>query len=750
MSTNKNTITTGGGIAELSFYGTSAPTSTAGHNAGDTFYVTPLGTQADSVNSTAQYRFDGSKWVKTPGGSTIDIKPSLSPVLDILTTPPSSPNDQDSYIVKATATGTWLGKEGDIATWDAVNNTWEFKSPSDGNKTTVTTGDNAGIWQYASTSDSWVQVQSGISIPTPSLSVAAGNIKLPSISSMLSGQGTGTPIGVIQNRSIWIWGDTGQITPGDRTSGNSVPRQVSVSYNNLVDGSYTKGATSYPEFVDFCWNDVMALAIDSNGKVWAGGGQVQGSGLTTTPTGTTAVTNAPLYALHPVTFFGTITDKVAKVYMPLHTPSGIHSMVITQAGVGYVTGLNSNGQLGLGDTTARANWVQYPITNLKYAILGQGYTIVVRANGDVYFSGSDSGGFTGAAGNKTTPVLVTTGAATYEKSVAVSSQASATTIWVVKANGTFFAGGANANGQQGRGNTTAVTGCTQVTGITNAKFVSPSSLTSESVALVRTDNTISFAGLNRSGKFGYSPNASAVNNTTFVTPSATWQGLVADVIHGYNTTAIRTADGFVYTAGDANWTGTGRGAGTNWVDNNKFKEIAFPNQIVGMFGIQQASNNNEGFVVLTNIGSIYGFGSALTTRYTNANSIMYSPARIPMWGDTGVTTLSNLPLASDSVGNITAATSSTVTDIVDGVNGQTVTFTVNYTGGTFGTINLTGSTVTGVDITQVSLSTTSAIITDPSGSFTISFVINAADITALVPPNTQPQSYVLNLLINGV
>jgi len=87
---------------------------------------------------------------------------------------------------------------------------------------------------------------------------------------------------------------------------------------------------------------------------------------------------------------------------------------------------------------------------------------------------------------------------------------------------------------------------------------------------------------------------------------------------------------------------------------------------------------------------------------------------------------------------------------VDGVNGQTVTFTVNYTGGTFGTINLTGSTVTGADITQVSLSTTSAIITDPSGSFTVSFVINATDIVALVPPNTQAQSYVLNLLINGI
>jgi hypothetical protein len=47
-------------------YGTAAPTA-PGANAGDTYYVTPLGTAADAANATAQYRWDGTQWVLTPG-----------------------------------------------------------------------------------------------------------------------------------------------------------------------------------------------------------------------------------------------------------------------------------------------------------------------------------------------------------------------------------------------------------------------------------------------------------------------------------------------------------------------------------------------------------------------------------------------------------------------------------------------------------------------------------------------------------
>jgi hypothetical protein len=66
MSVNKNAITIGGGSTpENTYYGTTAPTLTSGYFPGDTWYVTPLGTVTDSANATAEWRFDGTKWVKT-------------------------------------------------------------------------------------------------------------------------------------------------------------------------------------------------------------------------------------------------------------------------------------------------------------------------------------------------------------------------------------------------------------------------------------------------------------------------------------------------------------------------------------------------------------------------------------------------------------------------------------------------------------------------------------------------------------
>jgi hypothetical protein len=81
-----------------------------------------------------------------PGGTSANtITPNLLPVLDNeLFTPPVSPNDGDSYIVAKTspATGDWLGREDDIATWDGA--AWVFYTPISGDITTILTGANAG------------------------------------------------------------------------------------------------------------------------------------------------------------------------------------------------------------------------------------------------------------------------------------------------------------------------------------------------------------------------------------------------------------------------------------------------------------------------------------------------------------------------------------------------------------------------------------------------------------------------------
>ena len=135
MSTNSQTNTGRfAGFAprvEKTTFGTAAPVSTTGFISGDEYFVTSDGTA--NGTPTAAYRFDGitGAWIKYLSGGSVPLTPNLVPVLDILDTPPATPNDQDSYIVKATATGAWAGKEGDIATWDFTQNTWIFYSPTD-------------------------------------------------------------------------------------------------------------------------------------------------------------------------------------------------------------------------------------------------------------------------------------------------------------------------------------------------------------------------------------------------------------------------------------------------------------------------------------------------------------------------------------------------------------------------------------------------------------------------------------------
>jgi hypothetical protein len=57
-------------IPEGVSYATEAPSVTSGFRAGDTWYVTPLGTAGDAANATEVWRFDGTQWVKSPSGGS--------------------------------------------------------------------------------------------------------------------------------------------------------------------------------------------------------------------------------------------------------------------------------------------------------------------------------------------------------------------------------------------------------------------------------------------------------------------------------------------------------------------------------------------------------------------------------------------------------------------------------------------------------------------------------------------------------
>jgi hypothetical protein len=108
----------------------------------------------------------GGTFIIPPGGSTANtIAPNLAPVLDnTIATPPVSPNDGDSYIIAATATGVWTGLETQIATWDG--SAWVYYIPVEDDTTTVTTGTNAGkVFKF--NTGAWTEVPASTAENTP-------------------------------------------------------------------------------------------------------------------------------------------------------------------------------------------------------------------------------------------------------------------------------------------------------------------------------------------------------------------------------------------------------------------------------------------------------------------------------------------------------------------------------------------------------------------------------------------------------
>jgi hypothetical protein len=92
---------------------------------------------------------------------TAPVTTGLQPVIEnTLTTPPSSPNAGDSYLVPSGATGAWSGQTNKIATWSG--SAWTFYTPSTNDQTTVLTGTNAGK-TYIYNGTSWIQTNVTVS-----------------------------------------------------------------------------------------------------------------------------------------------------------------------------------------------------------------------------------------------------------------------------------------------------------------------------------------------------------------------------------------------------------------------------------------------------------------------------------------------------------------------------------------------------------------------------------------------------------
>jgi hypothetical protein len=646
MSVNTNTnVTTGGaGIAPIegTTYGTlKPPVATAGFTAGDKYYATPDGTFATAGDaSVAEYTFDGTQWVANPQNpKSIVLNPELGAVkdfqtqaqLDALAAATPKPQDQVRYIVSDGS-----GKS-NIAMWSVLAGAWIYYTPVDQDVTTVTAPDqstNYGTWQYNAGTDTWVQITTTITLPEVVQRVVGPmNIVIRQDHNQCrNGSSIGIGAGAyIMNDGIIAFGASPYLNSGDASASGGVPRKLAIAWGDLNgEGAYSAAASYIPIFTEVDYNYWGVIALDHKGKVWTQHFANVSSGQTTTATANVVSVSAPSRALHPCKFFQGRDDIVVKkVYINGHTYNTLSSEISTRFALDtqgrlWGTGYNIFGELGLGDRVNRNNWFQFPIPNIKAVKARQRGSYFLTTGGDLYLAGQDSSGAKGTVSTAySTPQLLLSNVVQFEFSELYGEN-----IGAVKADGTLWVSGTNATGQLGRGNTTPVLAMAQVAGITNAKAIFfDRSQTSEYSVLIRTDGTVSFAGRNRSGLFGYAPNlGDNVINNTFVTPTFEAQGTIIDCLPMFNHAYLRTSSGDIWVAGQVGGSGVAIIAAGAWATQNVWKKIPLPEPVVSMEGMVESENPNvDGVRFATANRGFFSVGSAAIF---NTNTLAYSTTTV--------------------------------------------------------------------------------------------------------------------------
>jgi hypothetical protein len=320
------------------------------------------------------------------------------------------------------------------------------------------------------------------------------------------------------------------------------------------------------------------------------------------------------------------------------------------------------------------------------------------------------------------------------------------TIMVVKTDGTVWGVGSNAVGQIGDGTTTSRNAFVRAIGVNNAKSVFVSKYAGNGLTgIIRTDGTVSFAGLNLEGVMGYTVATAQTNYTTFVTPAFPAQGTIIEGMIG-RTCTLRTATGAIWNSGRSDFRGLAH-AVNNWTNNNKFQQVPLPEPALAMRGrMGQGGGYEDGAMVLTANHGILVWGSPYIGYASPSDqAFIYSPKRMADIRvlNNGITISDPLGGKYDVVATITAITAGTINDVLDGTNNQYVTVSLT-TNGTAGKLDTTGATLTGANLTATIQTSYVYQIATTGNTIKLIFKVNATD---LIPVGgaIQTQNWVVNV-----
>jgi alpha-tubulin suppressor-like RCC1 family protein len=367
---------------------------------------------------------------------------------------------------------------------------------------------------------------------------ADDKVKLKTITAMISH----SSFAFSNNGSIYAVGfnERGQLGLGDNNNRNTFTEVTGLRDKNIIS---------------IATIETFTLALSNDGKVYAAGSNSAGQlGL-----GDNVNHNV----------FTEVTDLRDKNIVSISAGRG-HSIVLGKDGKVYAAGSNDNGELGLGNNINRNFFTE--VTGLRDKNItsigaGEAFTLALSNDGKVYAAGLNSAGQLGLGDNVNRSVFaeVTDLRDKNITSIGMGRYHS----FVLGNDGKVYATGSNDNGQLGFGNNTSRNLFTEVTGLRDKNITSIVGGSQHSLALGK-DGEVYAVGLNDAGQLGLGDNN---NRNTFTEATYLRDKNITSIVAGEAIALAFSNNDKVYSTG---WNGFGQlGLGDN-NNRNTFTEVTLP------------------------------------------------------------------------------------------------------------------------------------------------------------------------------
>ena len=284
----------------------------------------------------------------------------------------------------------------------------------------------------------------------------------------------------------------------------------------------------------------------------------------------------------------TNTDNIKSVYC-----GWSYTIILENDGTLWGCGLNTSGQLGLGDTTNRTTFTQVTTNtdDIKSVYCGWKHTLILKNDCTLWGCGWNNYGQLGLGDttNRTTFTQVTTNTDDIKKIYCGGSH-----TFILKNDDTLWGCGHNGYGQLGLGDTTNKTTFTQIT--TNADDVKEIYCGDCYTFMLKNDGTLWSCGYNTDGELGLGDTSNRTTFTQVTTNADDIKSVYCGTLHNF----ILKNDGTLWGCG-GNSNGQ-LGLGDN-IGKATFTEVT-----TNVNNIKEIYCGNHHTFILKNDGTLWGCG----------------------------------------------------------------------------------------------------------------------------------------------